>query len=48
MRLKENMKNLSIRLKLILSTGTLAFGYLLFLGLVPYEDLDEQPKRPNR
>jgi methyl-accepting chemotaxis protein len=34
MRLKENMKNLSIRLKLILSTGTLAFGYLLFLGLV--------------
>jgi len=28
------MKNLSIRLKLILSTGTLAFGYLLFLGLV--------------
>jgi len=28
------MKNLSIRLKLILSTGTLAFGYLLFLALV--------------
>jgi methyl-accepting chemotaxis protein len=28
------MKNLSIRLKLIFSTGTLAFGYLLFLGLV--------------
>jgi len=30
------MKNLSIRLKLILSTGTLAFGYLLFLGLVVF------------
>jgi hypothetical protein len=34
MRLEGNMKNISIRLKLMLSTGTLAFGYLLFLGLV--------------
>jgi len=36
------MKNLSIRLKLILSTGTLAFGYLLFLGLVVWTGAEMQ------
>jgi methyl-accepting chemotaxis protein len=36
------MKNLSIRLKLILSTGTLAFGYLLFLGLVVWTGSEMQ------
>jgi methyl-accepting chemotaxis protein len=36
------MKNLSIRLKLILSTGTLAFGYLLFLGLVMWTGAEMQ------
>jgi methyl-accepting chemotaxis protein len=30
------MKNLSIRLKLIFSIGMLAFGYLLFLGLIQW------------
>jgi methyl-accepting chemotaxis protein len=36
------MKNLSIRLKLILSIGVLAFGYLLFLGLVTWTGTDMQ------
>ena len=36
------MKNLSIRLKLILSTGILALGYLLFLGLVVWTGADMQ------
>jgi methyl-accepting chemotaxis protein len=36
------MKNLSIRLKLIFSVGTLAFGYLLFLVLVGWTGSDMQ------
>jgi methyl-accepting chemotaxis protein len=36
------MNNISIRLKLILSIGTLAFGYLLFLGLVTWSGANMQ------
>ena len=42
MRLKRNMKNLSIRTKLIFSIGVLAFGYLLFFGLVVLTGSDMQ------